>query len=84
MIEKIRIGHDGKGWACGWHLDKVEVRRLKDCGKVSVEICAKCIFISQLSAILIHPGFYSSWCLTSCITYIEFVSAKLNSVSLHI
>ena len=35
MIEKIRIGHDGKGWACGWHLDKVEVRRLKDCGKVN-------------------------------------------------
>ena len=35
MIQKIRIGHDGKGWACGWHLDKVEVRRLKDCGKVN-------------------------------------------------
>ncbi len=33
-IEKIRIGHDGTGFASGWHLDKVEVRRLKDNGKV--------------------------------------------------
>uniref|UniRef100_H2ZAW6 PLAT domain-containing protein n=1 Tax=Ciona savignyi TaxID=51511 RepID=H2ZAW6_CIOSA len=28
VIEKLRIGHDGKGWGAGWHLDKVEVRRL--------------------------------------------------------
>ncbi|XP_077976546.1 lipoxygenase homology domain-containing protein 1-like isoform X1 [Styela clava] len=27
-IEKLRIGHDGKGWGAGWHLDKVQVRRL--------------------------------------------------------
>jgi PLAT/LH2 domain len=33
-IEKLRIGHDGKGFGAGWHLDKVEVRRLKDTGKV--------------------------------------------------
>lgn len=33
-IEKIRIGHDNKGIGSGWHLDKVEVRRLKDRGKV--------------------------------------------------
>ena len=29
-IEKIRLGHDGTGWGAGWHLDRVEVRRLKD------------------------------------------------------
>ena len=34
-IEKLRIGHDGKGIGAGWHLDKVEVRRLKDSGKVN-------------------------------------------------
>ena len=34
-IEKLRIGHDGKGLGAGWHLDKVEVRRLKDSGKVN-------------------------------------------------
>eukprot|EP00058_Branchiostoma_floridae_P006411 XP_002591899.1 hypothetical protein BRAFLDRAFT_89416 [Branchiostoma floridae] len=33
-IEKIRIGHDGKGWGAGWHLEKVEVRRLTDDKKV--------------------------------------------------
>ncbi|XP_065836583.1 lipoxygenase homology domain-containing protein 1-like [Oscarella lobularis] len=26
-IKKIRIGHDGKGFGAGWHLDKVEVRK---------------------------------------------------------
>jgi len=34
-IEKLRIGHDGKGMGAGWHLDKVEVRRLKESGKVN-------------------------------------------------
>jgi len=34
-IEKLRIGHDGKGRGAGWHLDRVEVRRLKDSGKVN-------------------------------------------------
>ena len=34
-IEKIRIGHDGTGFGSGWHLDKVEVRRLHETGKVS-------------------------------------------------
>lgn len=33
-IEKIRVGHDGTGLGAGWHLDKVEVRRLHDTGKV--------------------------------------------------
>ncbi|XP_012940880.1 lipoxygenase homology domain-containing protein 1 [Aplysia californica] len=32
-IEKIRIGHDGSGFGAGWHLDKVEVRRLHETGK---------------------------------------------------
>lgn len=27
-IEKIRIGHDGKGIGAGWHLEKVLVKRL--------------------------------------------------------
>jgi hypothetical protein len=34
VIEKLRIGHDGKGMGAGWHLDKVEIRRLKTSGKV--------------------------------------------------
>jgi len=37
-IEKLRIGHDGKGFGAGWHLDKVEVRRLKDSGKVQFPV----------------------------------------------
>ena len=37
-IEKIRIGHDGSGWGAGWHLNKVEVRRLKETGRVSREV----------------------------------------------
>lgn len=36
-IEKIRIGHDGTGFGAGWHLDKVEVRRLKASGRVKIE-----------------------------------------------
>ncbi|GCB80556.1 hypothetical protein scyTo_0016249, partial [Scyliorhinus torazame] len=34
-IEKIRIGHDGRGFNSGWHLDSVEVRRLLQKGKGS-------------------------------------------------
>ena len=33
-IEKIRIGHDNAGLMSGWHLEKVEVRRLKQEGQV--------------------------------------------------
>lgn len=33
-IEKLRIGHDNKGWSSGWYLDKVEVRRLLHGNKV--------------------------------------------------
>ena len=36
-IEKIRIGHDGKGWGSGWHLDKVQVRRLLEKSKVRIK-----------------------------------------------
>ena len=35
-IEKLRIGHDGKGFGAGWHLDKVEIRRLLQSGKVQL------------------------------------------------
>lgn len=38
-IEKIRIGHDGSGFASGWHLNKVEIRKLLDTGKVSTRSC---------------------------------------------
>ena len=34
-IKKIRIGHDNVGMGAGWHVDKVEIRRLKDSGKVN-------------------------------------------------
>ncbi|CAB4019689.1 lipoxygenase homology domain-containing 1-like, partial [Paramuricea clavata] len=33
VIEKIRVGHDGKGIGAGWFLDKVEIRRLLDDNK---------------------------------------------------
>ncbi|KAL2100047.1 hypothetical protein ACEWY4_004441 [Coilia grayii] len=35
LLEKIRIGHDSSGMASGWHLDRVEVRRLLRKGKGS-------------------------------------------------
>lgn len=38
-IEKLRIGHDGTGFGAGWHLDKVEVRRLDASGKVCPSYC---------------------------------------------
>lgn len=37
VIEKIRIGHDNRGVNPGWHLDRVEVRRLLRKGKVREE-----------------------------------------------
>ena len=33
-IKKIRIGHDEHGLFAGWHVDRVEIRRLKKSGKV--------------------------------------------------
>jgi hypothetical protein len=38
-IRKIRIGHDNKGLAAGWHLDKVEMTNLGDPSQVSVFEC---------------------------------------------
>ncbi|XP_061658036.1 lipoxygenase homology domain-containing protein 1-like [Syngnathoides biaculeatus] len=35
VIEKIRIGHDNRGVNPGWHLDRVEIRRLLKKGKGS-------------------------------------------------
>ncbi|XP_058639789.1 lipoxygenase homology domain-containing protein 1 isoform X2 [Onychostoma macrolepis] len=35
VIEKIRIGHDNQGTNPGWHLDRVEIRRLLRKGKGS-------------------------------------------------
>lgn len=34
VMEKIRIGHDNRGVNPGWHLDRVEIRRLLGKGKV--------------------------------------------------
>jgi len=42
VIEKIRIGHDNKGMTPGWHLDKVEVRRLKEDGETSTTYTFPC------------------------------------------
>lgn len=42
LIEKIRIGHDNKGITPGWHLDKVEVRRLKEDGESSTTYTFPC------------------------------------------
>lgn len=38
VIEKIRIGHDNRGVNPGWHLDRVEIRRLLRKGKVEEEM----------------------------------------------
>lgn len=42
VIEKIRIGHDNRGVNPGWHLDRVEIRRLLRKGKVlsTVDRCS--------------------------------------------
>lgn len=45
VIEKIRIGHDNRGVNPGWHLDRVEIRRLLRKGKVEEEesqFCTSC------------------------------------------
>ncbi|KAL8614278.1 hypothetical protein ACOMHN_007616 [Nucella lapillus] len=41
-IEKVRIGHDGSGFGSGWHLDRVEVRRLHETGKGSITYVFPC------------------------------------------
>ncbi|GFN87702.1 hypothetical protein PoB_001420800 [Plakobranchus ocellatus] len=41
-IEKVRVGHDGSGFGAGWHLDKLEVRRLHMSGKGSVTYTFPC------------------------------------------
>lgn len=41
IIEKIRIGHDNRGVNGGWHLDRVEIRRLLRKGKVIHFLCLK-------------------------------------------
>ncbi|CAL8318268.1 unnamed protein product [Lota lota] len=42
VIEKIRIGHDNRGVNPGWHLDRVEIRRLLRKGKGSETIIFPC------------------------------------------
>uniref|UniRef100_A0A8C5CVH5 Lipoxygenase homology PLAT domains 1 n=1 Tax=Gadus morhua TaxID=8049 RepID=A0A8C5CVH5_GADMO len=39
VIEKIRIGHDNRGVNPGWHLDRVEIRRLLRKGKTIIFPC---------------------------------------------
>ncbi|XP_061589573.1 lipoxygenase homology domain-containing protein 1 [Cololabis saira] len=42
VIEKIRIGHDNRGINPGWHLDRVEIRRLLRKGKGSETVIFPC------------------------------------------
>ncbi|XP_019387226.1 PREDICTED: lipoxygenase homology domain-containing protein 1 [Crocodylus porosus] len=42
FIEKIRIGHNGAGINPGWHLDRVDIRRLLPNGKGSETITFPC------------------------------------------
>uniref|UniRef100_A0A673ZXF5 Lipoxygenase homology PLAT domains 1 n=1 Tax=Salmo trutta TaxID=8032 RepID=A0A673ZXF5_SALTR len=42
VIEKIRIGHDNRGTNPGWHLDRVEIRRLLRKGKGSETTILPC------------------------------------------
>ncbi|CAH1787210.1 unnamed protein product [Owenia fusiformis] len=41
-IEKIRIGHDASGWGSGWHLNRVEMRKLHESGKGSTTYVFPC------------------------------------------
>ncbi|KAM9307093.1 lipoxygenase homology domain-containing protein 1 [Pholidichthys leucotaenia] len=42
VIEKLRIGHDNRGVNPGWHLDRVEIRRLLRKGKGSETVIFPC------------------------------------------
>ncbi|XP_073445861.1 lipoxygenase homology domain-containing protein 1 isoform X1 [Dendrobates tinctorius] len=42
VIEKIRIGHNSMGINAGWHLDRVEIRRLLPNGKGSQTVTFPC------------------------------------------
>ncbi|XP_075870025.1 lipoxygenase homology domain-containing protein 1 [Nelusetta ayraudi] len=42
IIEKIRIGHDNRGVNPGWHMDRVEIRRLLRKGKGSETVIFPC------------------------------------------
>ncbi|KAL4660900.1 lipoxygenase homology domain-containing protein 1-like [Arapaima gigas] len=42
VIEKIRIGHNNRGISAGWHLDRIEIRRLLRKGKGSETVIFPC------------------------------------------
>lgn len=67
-IEKIRIGHNDSGLGAGWHLDKVEIRRLKDFGRVSWAFCLSKSLPADLSRCLCLFAFQfrDSCCLCFC------------------
>lgn len=52
-IDKLRIGHDGSGLGAGWHLNKVEVRKLSKKGKVRKLFWSKGIATGTLMALLL-------------------------------
>uniref|UniRef100_A0AAR2KCT6 PLAT domain-containing protein n=1 Tax=Pygocentrus nattereri TaxID=42514 RepID=A0AAR2KCT6_PYGNA len=47
IIEKIRIGHDNRGVNGGWHLDRVEIRRLLRKGKTAIFPCDRWLARSE-------------------------------------
>uniref|UniRef100_A0A8B9L468 Lipoxygenase homology domains 1b n=1 Tax=Astyanax mexicanus TaxID=7994 RepID=A0A8B9L468_ASTMX len=47
IIEKIRIGHDNSGTNPGWHLDRVEIRRLLRKGKTTIFPCERWLAKSE-------------------------------------
>ena len=40
---KIRIGHDGKGFGAGWHLDKVKKIHIYEISWVWVSVMISCL-----------------------------------------
>lgn len=52
VIEKIRIGHDNRGVNPGWHLDRVEIRRLLRKGKVLLTVREEVFRIFKQVAVL--------------------------------
>ena len=47
-IEKIRIGHDNAGMGSGWHVDRVEIRRLREDGRVFIDLDFLSLTISNV------------------------------------
>lgn len=81
-IEKIRIGHDDSGFAAGWFLSNVEVRKLNTSGNVNI---SKTNFFfnvlsnfSLFTFFLLHFHLFS-FCFLLTFSFLLFFFSFLNS-----